>query len=256
MYFLKIWLTITFTLTFFTEATTQTRYMNTVTIKGLRTTIYKVDDLEAATAWYASCFGIKPYFQEPFYVGFSIGGFELGLLPEASTEPRTTNVLSYWAVDDITDAFDKMVTAGAKELEAPVDVGGGIKVALVKDPWQNVIGLIYNPAFKIGYPSQAIVEFAAFTLAESASESELLVAAKRLDMEFLSKQKGFIQRELLKKSESEYVDLVFWESEELAKLAMAQAETSDVCGAYFSLMKIPDAASANEIVQHFKLITY
>lgn len=116
---------------------------------GLRTTIYKVDDLQAAKAWYTEAFGTPPYFDEPFYVGFNIGGYELGLLPEKVEGVRTENVLTYWAVDDITDAYDKMVSHGAKELETPNDVGGGIRVALVKDPWMNVIGLIYNPHFAL-----------------------------------------------------------------------------------------------------------
>ena len=47
--------------------------------QGLRTVIYHAPDLAAAKAWYAAAFGVKPYFDEPFYVGFEIGGFELGL---------------------------------------------------------------------------------------------------------------------------------------------------------------------------------
>lgn len=41
---------------------------------GLRTAIYHVRDLAAAKAWYAGVFGVEPYFDEPFYVGFEIGG--------------------------------------------------------------------------------------------------------------------------------------------------------------------------------------
>jgi len=81
-------------------------------------------------------------------LALTLGGYELGLLPEKVEGIRTENVLTYWAVEDITDAYDKMVSHGAKELETPNDVGEGIKVALVKDPWLNVIGLIYNPFFK------------------------------------------------------------------------------------------------------------
>lgn len=69
---------------------------------GLRTTIYKVSDLEAAKAWYTQAFGVKPYFDEPFYIGFNIGGYELGLLPEEKPmADRTDNVLSYWGVENI-----------------------------------------------------------------------------------------------------------------------------------------------------------
>ena len=49
--------------------------------KGLRTIIYPSPDLAKATAWYTGVVGHAPYFNQPFYVGFNVGGFELGLLP-------------------------------------------------------------------------------------------------------------------------------------------------------------------------------
>jgi len=48
-------------------------------ILGLRTVIYHVSDLQRAKAWYSTAFDVQPYFDEPFYVGFNIGGYELGL---------------------------------------------------------------------------------------------------------------------------------------------------------------------------------
>ena len=65
-------------------------------ILGLRTTIYKVADLEKATAWYAGAFGAASYFDEPFYAGFNIAGYELDLMPdETPAAAETANVLSY-----------------------------------------------------------------------------------------------------------------------------------------------------------------
>ncbi|MEP4532870.1 MAG: VOC family protein [Cyclobacteriaceae bacterium] len=116
---------------------------------GLRTTIYKVADLEAAKKWYAQAFDAEPYFEEPFYVGFNIGGYELGLLPQKTDSPKTDNILSYWGVDDIESAYQTLIDLGATEHEAPNNVGGPIVVASVKDPWGNVVGLIYNPSFRI-----------------------------------------------------------------------------------------------------------
>jgi lactoylglutathione lyase len=34
---------------------------------GLRTAIYKVQNLDAAKAWYSRAFDTTPYFDEPFY---------------------------------------------------------------------------------------------------------------------------------------------------------------------------------------------
>jgi catechol 2,3-dioxygenase-like lactoylglutathione lyase family enzyme len=51
---------------------------------GLRSVIYPVRDLAAAKAWYAGVLGAAPYFDQPFYVGFAVGGFELGLVPNGT----------------------------------------------------------------------------------------------------------------------------------------------------------------------------
>ena len=53
-------------------------------ILGLRTAIYPSPDLAVAKRWYADVLGIPPYFDEPFYVGFNVGGFELGLVPDGT----------------------------------------------------------------------------------------------------------------------------------------------------------------------------
>ena len=116
---------------------------------GLRTTIYKVADLEKAKAWYAKAFKVSPYFDEPFYVGFNIKGYELGLLPEDNDTSKGENILSYWGVDDIQKVYQNLIDLGATKHEDPNNVGGDIMVATVKDPWNNIIGIIYNPEFKL-----------------------------------------------------------------------------------------------------------
>jgi lactoylglutathione lyase len=118
---------------------------------GLRTTIYKVNDLAAAKEWYAKAFMTPPYFDEEFYVGFNIAGYELGLLPgtEADNE-KTANIISYWGIENIDDAYQHMLECGATTFEKPECVGENLWVASVKDPWGNVIGLIDNPHFKLG----------------------------------------------------------------------------------------------------------
>lgn len=55
-------------------------------ILGLRTTIYKVNDIAEAKAWYSKVFGVDPYFDEPYYVGYNIGGYELGIQKEDTTK--------------------------------------------------------------------------------------------------------------------------------------------------------------------------
>ncbi|MGO1650811.1 MAG: VOC family protein [Sphingobacterium sp.] len=115
---------------------------------GLRTTIYKVAQIQEATLWYTKAFEKEPYFNEPYYVGFNIGGYELGLQPEEkSNDHKSDNVVSYWGVEDIEAAYDRLINLGAAENEKPRNVGGEIITASVKDPFGNIIGLIYNPYF-------------------------------------------------------------------------------------------------------------
>ncbi len=116
---------------------------------GLRTVIYHVPDLAAAKAWYAAAFGVAPYFDEPFYVGFEIGGFELGLDPDTSGVNVGNNAVAYWGVADIGDAYKRLLARGARPRDPVKDVGGDIKVATVADPFGNVIGLIQNPHFSV-----------------------------------------------------------------------------------------------------------
>lgn len=119
-------------------------------ILGLRTTIYKVDDLRQAKEWYSKVFQVPPYFDEPFYVGFNVAGYELGLLEEQMpATSKSANVLSYWGVDNIEQEVERFISLGASLDQMPSNVGGEIKVATVKDPWGNLIGLIYNPEFKL-----------------------------------------------------------------------------------------------------------
>lgn len=116
---------------------------------GLRTTIYKVPILEEAKEWYSKAFKTKPYFDEPFYVGFNIQGYELGLLPDEGAAEKAENVLSYWGVEDIQKTYNHLIELGAATHEEPTNVGGDLMVATAKDPWGNIIGIIYNPHFKL-----------------------------------------------------------------------------------------------------------
>jgi predicted enzyme related to lactoylglutathione lyase len=114
-------------------------------ILGLRTAIYPSPDLAVAKQWYAAVLGVAPYFDEPFYVGFSVGGFELGLVPDGM--PGTQGAQPLWGVSDIGAEHARLIGLGARPLEPITEVGGGIRVAAVLDPCGNRFGLIENPNF-------------------------------------------------------------------------------------------------------------
>ena len=117
---------------------------------GLRTAIYHVDDTERGKQWYRTVFGIDPYFDQPFYVGFNVGGYELGLQPDdASAADRADGAVAYWGVANAETAFKHLLDSGAQVHEPVQDVGESIKVATVKDPFGNILGIIENPHFKL-----------------------------------------------------------------------------------------------------------
>jgi catechol 2,3-dioxygenase-like lactoylglutathione lyase family enzyme len=117
--------------------------------KGLRTATYQVKDLAKATAWYAHVLGVQPYFDQPFYVGFNVGGYELGLVPgEREDRARPPAGIAYWGVEDAVAAYQRLIALGATPQEPVQDVGGGIFVGSVHDPFGNVLGVIQNPNFK------------------------------------------------------------------------------------------------------------
>ena len=122
----------------------------THTPRGLATVIYQVPDLARAKAWYSQAFGTAPYFDQPFYVGFEIGGYELGLHPDLSEgRPGPGGSVAYWRVPSIDAAMAHFTSCGAVVISSPTEVGEGIKVAKVADPFGNVIGLIENPSFAV-----------------------------------------------------------------------------------------------------------
>jgi len=119
--------------------------------RGLRTAKYAARDLAAAKDWYARVLGQAPYFDEPFYVGFSVEGFELGIVPQESDPPPATGQeggVAYWGVADAGAAAAHLEALGATVVEPVQDVGGGIRIGALRDPFGNFLGVIQNPDFR------------------------------------------------------------------------------------------------------------
>jgi predicted enzyme related to lactoylglutathione lyase len=116
----------------------------TTPLLGLRTVIHPVADLVGAKAWFSELLGFGPYFDEPFYVGFEVGGYELGLLPDADP---SDGALVYWGVADVEAAVADAVGLGATVHTAASEVGDGIVTATVVSPQGPIVGFIYNPHF-------------------------------------------------------------------------------------------------------------
>jgi predicted enzyme related to lactoylglutathione lyase len=129
-------------------------------LRGFTTLNFYVDDIRAATAWYAELFGIDPYFvrpsaEDPAYVEFRVGDMqdEIGLIdsryrPAGLATERPAGAVMNWHVDDVREAFEKLLSRGATELEAPRNLGeADWVIATVIDPFGNVLGLMHSPHY-------------------------------------------------------------------------------------------------------------
>ena len=122
-------------------------------LRGVCTITFFAGDVAAAQEWYTELLGVEAYFNRPgpdgrtAYVEFRIGDYqtELGILDSAYA-PHTGSggVVTYWAVDDVRAAFDRLLALGAKEHEPVTERGPGYVTASVLDPFGNVFGVMYN----------------------------------------------------------------------------------------------------------------
>ena len=109
----------------------------------IEVTVYPVSDLARAKTLYRTLLGVDPYADQAYYVGFRVGDQEIGLDPYGHSKGITGPVV-YVSVADIQSSLKQLLEAGAQELQAVQDVGGGKLIASVKDADGNNIGLIQN----------------------------------------------------------------------------------------------------------------
>src|SRR5436853_7088766 len=94
-------------------------------IQGLRTAIYPTPDLARGKEWYRQVLGRDPYFDEPFYVGFSAGGFELGLIPDGEPVFNSGIVCTAMSVDVKQEGSEQWVEVAFDQDRLQGVVNGG-----------------------------------------------------------------------------------------------------------------------------------
>jgi len=120
-------------------------------LRGFTTVTFYADDLAEARAWYTEVFGIEPYFvREPAYLEWRVGDYqhEFGILnsqfaPHPRSE-RPAGAVLYWAVDDVEQAYQRLLSLGATDHDKPTERGPGYVTASVVDPFGNILGVMYN----------------------------------------------------------------------------------------------------------------
>lgn len=109
----------------------------------IKTVLHPVSDLAAAKAVYSALLGVAPQTDSSYYVGFEVGGQQIGLVLGGGPQGMTSPV-AYWDVPDIEAKLAEVLAAGATLRDPLRDVGGGRLVATVSDPDGNVVGLMQD----------------------------------------------------------------------------------------------------------------
>ncbi|MFF5446297.1 VOC family protein [Streptomyces sp. NPDC012888] len=124
-------------------------------LRGLTTVSFHAEDVAAAARWYAELLGAEPYFsrevgEQLAYVEFRLGDYqhELGIIgSDFAPHPRPARpggAVTYWHVDGVRAAFERLLSMGATVYEEPVERGPGFVTASVVDPFGNVLGIMHN----------------------------------------------------------------------------------------------------------------
>jgi predicted enzyme related to lactoylglutathione lyase len=111
----------------------------------LNTVLYPVKDVEQAKATFTALFGTEPHVDSMYYVGYSVNGHEIGLIPNGHDQGMT-GPEPYFDVDDINATLSALKAAGAVVVQEPTDVAAGLLVAKVRDSDGNLIGVKQLPA--------------------------------------------------------------------------------------------------------------
>ncbi|MFC5184246.1 VOC family protein [Actinomadura harenae] len=111
---------------------------------GVNTIIYSVSDVPAAKARMDMLLGVEPYSDEPYYVGYKVGGQDIGVTPKRG-DASVSGPVCFFEVDDIKKAVQELGESGASVVEDIRDVGNGRLIATLKDPDGNPLGVLQDP---------------------------------------------------------------------------------------------------------------
>lgn len=106
----------------------------------LSSIIHPAPDMDAAKALFGALLGKGPDIDRPYYAAFDVDGVQVGLDPSGGPE-RVDGPVAYYDVDDLDATIATLTAAGARVAAEPTDVGGGARIAVLRDAGGNPIGL-------------------------------------------------------------------------------------------------------------------
>ena len=84
--------------------------------EGIKTILYPVKDIDRAKTLFNQLLERQPHTDNPYYVGYSLGDEEIGLVPNG-VDQGTTGPVGYYHVDDIKKSMQLIVSAGGKVIQ-------------------------------------------------------------------------------------------------------------------------------------------
>ncbi|WP_104992682.1 VOC family protein [Deinococcus sp. NW-56] len=101
-----------------------------------------VPDVPAALDWYARAFPEAERREVNGFTLLDLGGATLELVPaDAKVASGAAGSVVYWATPDFEGRLAQWQALGAELYRGPMDIEGGQRMAQVRDPWGNLLGL-------------------------------------------------------------------------------------------------------------------
>lgn len=103
-----------------------------------------VPDVPAAMDWYQSAFrGAERRLLDEFNLTYlEINGIRLEIVPaDAKLSAGSAGTVVYWTVENFDEALRHFLEIGATVYRGPSRVEAGKQMCMLRDPWENCIGL-------------------------------------------------------------------------------------------------------------------
>ena len=108
--------------------------------RGLNALLFPTSDPARMKRLLSVVLGGEPAFDDAYYVGWQMGGLNIGLDPNGRTRGMA-GATPFFDVEDIRATVDALKALGATLEEDVRPVGGGMLVAILSDQEGNMIGL-------------------------------------------------------------------------------------------------------------------
>ena len=114
-----------------------------ITFKKPASIVFFVKELRKAAAWYSNILNIEPYRKDNDFIGFHLAGIDLCFHRfDEKAIMQSGSQIAYWQVEDLSETVKEFVAGGASVYRRSIEIPEGGRVAQIKDPFGNIIGVM------------------------------------------------------------------------------------------------------------------